>query len=423
MDNTPDAGAEVRRLESLLDAARLLNSTLELKELTEIILAVVRAEVPVDRISVFVVDRGGNTLHSLVAQEVEDFEITLPMGAGTAGTVAATGEILDIADAYADPRFESRFDQILQYRTRDLFALPVNNRQGVIVGVLELINRQRPIIAADREFLLGISVYIGLALQNAWAHRQVRAEGQFEQELVALRDNLAEAEQVSLTSELLGLVLQEISNPLAVAMGYTELARDLDLEPLPDKLRTYPAKITHGLDQTASAARSFRRFIESEHQRSPLSLSIVLTEISNLRAQEWSRLNIESALFVESVPDVFASKRQMELVILYLVKTAERALLQSEGKRELRMFLSEAGENVRVEIYNNSPAAMPVMQTRLSQSPFSAASAEVAAGGLDLAITASIVQRHNGRMRVEHQGAGSSVILELPTYSGDSATR
>src|SRR5438876_900993 len=215
MDNTPDTGAEVRRLETLLDAARLLNSTLELKELTQIILDVVRAEVPVDRISVFVVDRGRNTLHSLVAQEVEDFEITLPMGAGTAGTVAATGEILDIADAYADPRFESRFDQILQYRTRDLFALPVNNRQGVIVGVLELINRQRPIIAADREFLLGISVFIGLALQNAWAHRQVRAEGQFEQELVALRDNLAEAEQISLTSELLSLVLQEISNPLA----------------------------------------------------------------------------------------------------------------------------------------------------------------------------------------------------------------
>ena len=421
MNTSPDRGGEVRRLQTLLDAARLLNSTLELKELTQIILDVVRAEVPVNRISVFVVDRGRNLLHSLVAQEVEGFEITLPVGTGIAGTVAATGEILDIPDAYADLRFDTRFDQILKYRTNDVFALPVYNRQGEIVGVVELLNRERPITAGDREFLLGISVYIGLALQNAWSHRQVRAGGQFQQELVALRDNLAEAEQVSLTSELLGLVLQEISNPLAVAMGYTELARDL--EPLPEKLRTYLAKITHGLDQTASAARSFRRFIESEHQRSPLSLSIVLTEISNLRAQEWSRLNIESALFVESVPDVIASKRQMELVILYLVKTAERALLQSEGKRELRMFLSEAGENVRVEIYNSSPAAMPVMQTRLSQSPFSAASAEVAAGGLDLAITASIVQQHNGRMRVEHQGAGSSVILELPTYSGDSATR
>src|SRR5439155_24232005 len=96
-------------------------------------------------------------------------------------------------------------------------------------------------------------------------HRQVRAEGQFEQELVAMRDTLAEAEQISLTSELLSLVMQEISNPLAVAIGYTELASDF--EPLPEKLRTYLEKITRGLDQTAAAARSFRQFIESEHSR------------------------------------------------------------------------------------------------------------------------------------------------------------
>src|SRR5437867_13077231 len=102
MENTPDTGAEVRRLETLLDAARLLNSTLELKELTQIILDVVRAEVPVERLSVFVVDRGKNTLHSLVAQGLEQVEISMPLGSGIAGTVAATGEILDVTDAYAD---------------------------------------------------------------------------------------------------------------------------------------------------------------------------------------------------------------------------------------------------------------------------------------------------------------------------------
>src|SRR5438034_10080555 len=107
MDTTPEAGAEVRRLETLLDAARLLNSTLELKELTQIILDVVRAEVPVDRISVFVADRGRNSLHSLVAQGVKDFEITLPIGAGRAGTGARPGESLGITAAYAEHPFES----------------------------------------------------------------------------------------------------------------------------------------------------------------------------------------------------------------------------------------------------------------------------------------------------------------------------
>src|SRR2546422_2357175 len=101
-------GLELHLLQTLLEAAGLLNSTLELKDLTQIILDVVRAEVPVERVSVFVVDRTRNSVHTLVAQGVEDFEISVPVGSGIVGTVAATGEVLDIADAYADPRFEPR---------------------------------------------------------------------------------------------------------------------------------------------------------------------------------------------------------------------------------------------------------------------------------------------------------------------------
>jgi signal transduction protein with GAF and PtsI domain len=104
-------GQQLHRMQALLDAARLLNSTLELKGLTQIILDVVLAEVPVERLSVFVVDGRQNALRSLVIQGVENLEFSLPMGSGIAGVVAATGEILDIADAYADPRFERRFDE------------------------------------------------------------------------------------------------------------------------------------------------------------------------------------------------------------------------------------------------------------------------------------------------------------------------
>src|SRR5437667_12238570 len=105
-----------------------------------------------------------------------------------------------------------------------------------------------------------------------------------------------------------------------------------DFEPLPESRRTHLEKITRGLDQTAAAARCFRQFIESGQQRGPLSLSGILTQISNLRAQEWSRLNIEASLFVQQVPDILASKRQMELVILYLIQTAERTVPESETK-------------------------------------------------------------------------------------------
>src|SRR5262249_13721678 len=142
---------EFSRLNRLLDAAILLNSTLELKEMTEIILEIVRDQVPIERVTVFRVDRGLQLVRSLVAQEVPQ-EIVLPIGSGIAGVVAATGELLDITDAYADPRFNSSFDRILNYHTNDLLAMPIVNGKGHVVGVLELLNRTRPISASDVEF-------------------------------------------------------------------------------------------------------------------------------------------------------------------------------------------------------------------------------------------------------------------------------
>src|SRR5262245_37784078 len=93
---------QVRRLKRLLEESRLLNSTLELTELTDIVLGIVRDVVPVDRCTLFVVDRKKRLLRSFIAQEVNAFEITVPLGHGLAGTAAETGEPLEVSDAYQD---------------------------------------------------------------------------------------------------------------------------------------------------------------------------------------------------------------------------------------------------------------------------------------------------------------------------------
>jgi adenylate cyclase len=164
----------IRRLHVILDAARLLNSTLDVYELTTIIVDIIRNEVPVDRVSVFVVDQKQNRVRSLVAQGVQG-EITLPIGIGIAGFVAETRETLDVTDAYQDARFNPEFDRILGYRTNDILALPVFNGVGVVVGVLELLNRNKPISEEDHEFLRGVCVFIGLALEKAWYCRELEA--------------------------------------------------------------------------------------------------------------------------------------------------------------------------------------------------------------------------------------------------------
>lgn len=189
LTQTPqEALRSIERLRRILEAAKLLNSTLDLAELTTIILRIARDEVGVDRGTVFVLERKHRQLRSLVAQGVVGREIVVPLGEGIAGTVADTGRTINISDAYADARFESRFDAALGYRTCDIYCMPIVNRLGNIVGVLELLNRTRPLTVEDEEFLEGISVHVGLALDNAQMHREIVEKRRIEQELVLARE-------------------------------------------------------------------------------------------------------------------------------------------------------------------------------------------------------------------------------------------
>ena len=183
-----EAVQNVNRLRRILEAAKLLNSTIDLATLTGIILKIVREEMGVDRGTVFIVDRERKELRSIVAQDVEGAGIRLAFGSGIAGTVAALGNVIDIPDAYADSRFNQSIDVALQYRTKDIYCMPIVNREAETVGVLQLLNRKAPFQDDDLEFIRSMSVHIGLALENAWLHSQLLEKRKMEQELALARD-------------------------------------------------------------------------------------------------------------------------------------------------------------------------------------------------------------------------------------------
>ncbi len=64
-----------------------------------------------------------------------------------AGYVASTGETLNIPDVYLlnsehEYQFNRNFDESTGYRTTSTLAVPMKNNRGVIIGVIQLINRK-----------------------------------------------------------------------------------------------------------------------------------------------------------------------------------------------------------------------------------------------------------------------------------------
>ena len=119
---------ENKRLKVLLHVAENLQAQLELKKLLQTTMEEVAKILDADRCSVFLLDAEKNELWSIVAMGIEKGkEIRFPADKGIAGSVATTGEVLNIPDAYQDPRFNPEIDRKTGYYTRNMLTMPMTN--------------------------------------------------------------------------------------------------------------------------------------------------------------------------------------------------------------------------------------------------------------------------------------------------------
>jgi len=178
----------VIELSTIVEATKRLNSTLDLAELLNIILQLTTRHTGAERGTVFLVDHEKNEIWSLVGIGLDQQEIRLPISKGIAGWVAQHGETVNLADAYTDPRFESEVDLRLGFRTKSLLALPIRNKDGATIGVLQLLNKKTgPFTHADETMLRAISDHVALALENAQLHRELLHKQRMERDLALAR--------------------------------------------------------------------------------------------------------------------------------------------------------------------------------------------------------------------------------------------
>ncbi len=157
-----------RTSELLLDVMKSFSSELEIDALLRKIMERTSTVLQADRSTLFLVDAKTREIWSKVAQGSDLVEIRVPIGRGIAGTVAATGETINIPDAYADPRFNQEVDRRTGYRTRTILCAPIRDGQGAVVGVAQVLNKAGgPFTRDDEELLAALSAQAFIALDNA----------------------------------------------------------------------------------------------------------------------------------------------------------------------------------------------------------------------------------------------------------------
>jgi len=170
----PLLAKRVEKLSALLEIGKAMASERSLDRLLQLILTDVTRVMEAERSSLFLVDRERDELWSKIAQGLEVREIRMPIGTGIAGYVAQSGEVVNIRDAYADPRFNEETDRRTGYRTRTILCTPMRNKRDEVIGVLQVLNKQDGCFdPQDEELLLALSSQAAVAIENAILYQEI----------------------------------------------------------------------------------------------------------------------------------------------------------------------------------------------------------------------------------------------------------
>ncbi len=161
---------------SLLKVGQAMAAERDLDKLLQVIRKETERALDADRCTVFLYDYDTNELWSRVASGLDHTEeIRFPAHQGLAGYVVKTGEILNVQNAYDDPRFNPDVDKQTGYQTTSMLCVPMRNRKGEIMGVFQVLNKKNNIFQrTDEELLVAIASNAGIALENSQLYRELR---------------------------------------------------------------------------------------------------------------------------------------------------------------------------------------------------------------------------------------------------------
>uniref|UniRef100_A0ABI7Z122 Phosphodiesterase n=1 Tax=Felis catus TaxID=9685 RepID=A0ABI7Z122_FELCA len=170
----------------LLDVSKTyFDNIVAIDSLLEHIMIYAKNLVNADRCALFQVDHKNKELYSDlfdIGEEKEGKpvfkktkEIRFSIEKGIAGQVARTGEVLNIPDAYADPRFNREVDLYTGYTTRNILCMPIVSR-GSVIGVVQMVNKLSgsAFSKTDENNFKMFAVFCALALHCANMYHRIR---------------------------------------------------------------------------------------------------------------------------------------------------------------------------------------------------------------------------------------------------------
>ena len=167
----------LKSIYEMLDMTEILSLRSSIESQIKRIVTTASKVMDAERATLFLLDRFSGDLWSLVAEGMNSREIRTQMGQGIAGWVAENEQMVNIVDAYSDPRFDDSHDREMGFKTRSLLCGPLKNLRGELVGIIQVINKKGGHFEENDEVLFKAFAYqTAIAVENLELYRRLLSD-------------------------------------------------------------------------------------------------------------------------------------------------------------------------------------------------------------------------------------------------------
>ena len=192
-----------------VETSKLLNSTLNIDELLDIILDLTAKAMEAQASSLLLIDKKREKLELYVSREAKHRrKLSQKMGEGIAGWVAENKKPVISNEVKKDPRYSSKLEEQIGFSVDSLICVPLL-RRGNLIGVVSVANKldEKKFDQVDLDLFLSLADQIAIALDNSYLYRKAKKETLEKETLLEVEKSLSSSLDLH---EVLELILDSL---------------------------------------------------------------------------------------------------------------------------------------------------------------------------------------------------------------------